>query len=343
MAQRRLDRGNWHRSRKWSGKSNWYRKRKYAQRSVISWRTKKLISGAVGFFVRSLGVYVALGALILLYMLIVHPVPSGNTLNGTAALSAVTGDEINRSESYKSEQKFHKYIYYLDGRKSISYVTSGGLSDYFSKESHTYRYNYVQEVILELFKNSYQDEYLEPFISQIRKASSSPDTQARIAISLVQHIPYSWDKYAAASSDWYYPYETLHNDQGVCSDKSLLLAYILNKLGCDAVLFEFSDHMAVGVKCDDQYDFKNSGYAFVESTRPTIITYIPENYVNGFRITSSGETIHLQGGTKSLDVSEEYRDAQELKRIESMGQVLDEYNYARWQSLTKKYDLDYDN
>lgn len=254
----------------------------------------------------------------------------------------IIGDIIDPSESFKDSPKPHNYPYYAGGRKTLSFTTYGGLNEYFSKESHTYRYDYVNEVIMELLKNSYQDEYLEPLIEQIEKTSSSPDTQARVAISLVQHIPYSWNRYSGMDSDWYYPYETLHNNQGVCSDKSLLLSYLLCQLGYDVVLFEFSDHMAVGVKCNSQYDFQNSGYAFIETTRPTIITYVPEDYLGGFRVTSDVKIIHVQGGDKSLDVSEEYQDAQELKKLDSMGQVLDQYHYARWQALTQKYDLLYD-
>ncbi|WP_298668479.1 AN1-type zinc finger protein [uncultured Methanofollis sp.] len=252
------------------------------------------------------------------------------------------GDIIDPSESFGDAPKLHNYPYYSGGRKSLSFTTYGGLSDYFSKESHTYYSDFVDEVVLELVENSYQDEYMAPLLMQIQKTSNSPDAQARIAVSLVQHIPYSWSRYAGTQSDWYYPYETLHNNQGVCSDKSLLLGYLLNRLGYDVVLFDFSDHMAVGVKCDAQYDFQNSGYAFIETTSPTILTYIPEDYVGGFTITSDVEIIHLRGGTRSVDASGEYRDAQEMKRLESMGPVLDEYNYARWQALSQKYDLFYD-
>jgi hypothetical protein len=254
----------------------------------------------------------------------------------------IIGDIIDPSESFKNSPKSHNYHYNSGGRKTLSFTTYGGLNEYFSKKSHTYRYNYVDEVILELLEDSYQDKYLEPFMERIKEVSSSPETQARVAISLVQHIPYSWNRYSGTDSDWYYPYETLHNNQGVCSDKSLLLSYLLCQLGYDVVLFEFSDHMAVGVKCNSQYDFQNSGYAFIETTCPTIITYIPEDYLGGFRVTSDVEIIHVQGGDKSIDVGGEYRDAQELKKLESMGQVLDQYYYARWQALTQKYDLQYD-
>jgi len=47
-------------------------------------------------------------------------------------------------------------------------------------------------------------------------------------------------------------------------------------------------------------------------------------------------------GGRALDVSQEYNDAQELKKIEVMGTVLDQYYYSRWLSISNKYDLQYD-
>ncbi len=248
----------------------------------------------------------------------------------------------NPSQIYKTSPLSHAYPYYSNGQRSISFTTYGGLAEYFSKEDHSYRYDPEKEVFLELLENKYQDEYLAPLLNSIKSASGTSDGQAKVAISLVQHIPYNWDKFYGITMDWYYPYETLHNNKGVCADKSLLMAYLLNKLGYDTVLFEFSDHMAVGVKCDPSYDFYDTGYAFIETTRPTIITFIPDTYLGGFQVTSNPNIIHLNGGNKRLDVSSEYTDAAEYKNLLSMGTVLDQYHYQRWLSLSTKYDLQYD-
>ena len=247
------------------------------------------------------------------------------------------------SQLYKTSPLSNAYPYYGNGQRSISFTTYGGLAEYFSKEDHSYRYDPTKEVFLELLENEHQDEYLTPLLDSIIGAAATSDGQAKVAISLVQHIPYDWDKFYGTTMDWYYPYETLHNNKGVCADKSLLMAYLLNKLGYDTVLFEFSDHMAVGVKCDPNYDFYNTGYAFIETTRPTIITYIPDTYFGGFQVTSNPNIIHLNGGNKRLDVSSEYADAAEYKNLLSMGTVLDQYHYQRWQSLSTKYDIQYDS
>jgi hypothetical protein len=243
---------------------------------------------------------------------------------------------------FKQFPKTTSYYYVINGdRRSIGFTTYGVLSDYLSKESHSYYNDMEKEVIMELLENNYQNESLQPLLETITKSSSNPNDQARIAISLVQHIPYNWNKYYGTSMDWYYPYETLYNNIGVCSDKSLLLAYLLNGLGFDTVLFEFSDHMAVGIKSSPTYDFYDTGYAFIETTRPTIITYVPDTYLSGFRVSPNPHIIHLNGGKKVLDVSTEYRDAIKMKQLEGMGEVLDQSHYAEWLTLTNNYDLQY--
>ena len=244
---------------------------------------------------------------------------------------------------YRQSPKTLSYPYIVGGsRHTISFSTYGALVDHFSKESHTYRYDPEKEVIMELLENDYQNEYLQPLIETIRKESNNPDDQAKIAVSLVQHIPYNWNTYYGTSMDWYYPYETLYNNKGVCADKSLLLAYLLNELGYDTVLFEFSGHMAVGVKCSPEYDFYDTGYAFIETTQPMIITDIPDTYYGGFSVSSNPHIIHLNGGKKVLSVSKEYRDATSMKQLEAMGQVLDQSHYAEWMRISNNYDLQYD-
>ena len=228
-------------------------------------------------------------------------------------------------ETFNESPKLQSYSYYLNGRKSLAFTTYGGLADYLAKEDHSYYYDYEEEVIMELLENGYQDEYLETFLEEVRGLSKSPDIQAKIVISLVQHIPYNWGGLYTISSDFLYPYETLYRNRGVCCDKSILLAYLLDQLGYDVVLFEWEcQHMAVGIRCDEGFDFQNTGYAFIETTRPTIISYVSDDYIGGFRITSSPNVIRVSEGGKALDVSQEYNDAQELKKIEAMGTVLDQ-------------------
>jgi hypothetical protein len=217
---------------------------------------------------------------------------------------------------------------YRDFAGTIPVTTYKGPYDMYRQESHTYISNYTSEVILELLENEDQDHFLKSFLQTF----STKDP--RVAISAVQHIPYDWSN----RSDWKFPYETLRDNTGVCSAKSLLLAYMLRDMGYDVVLFDYSEHMAVGIRCSEEYDYQDTGYAFIETTQPTIITYVPDEYIGGYRL-GSYTIIHLTTGGKSLSVRLDYADAVELKTLESMGPGLDPYHYSRWQYITGKYDI----
>ena len=243
---------------------------------------------------------------------------------------------------YRQSPKTTTFSYFMDGnQKTLTFTTFGGLSDFFSGKSHSYHYDPENGVIVELLENEVQNEYMRPFIEMIRKRSITSDDQAKIAISLVQRIPYNGNRYSRTATDWYYPYETVHNNKGSAADKSVLLAYILNELGFETVLFEFPSHMAVGVKTSSRYSFYDTGYAYIETTRPTIITYEPDTSYGGFSLSQNPRIINLSGGRRALDVSAEYGDAMRMKQLEEMGGNLNQSYRAELSKISDKYDLNY--
>jgi hypothetical protein len=214
-----------------------------------------------------------------------------------------------------------------------------------SKERDQYYLNYLD--------SSAGTEDLDNLVKSIQSQTSNPDDQARIAISLVQQIPYDYAKFNSISSTGQgktrYPYQVLYENTGVCSEKSLLLAYLLRGLGYSVVLFNFDSekHMAVGIKSPVQYSYLNSGYAFVESAAPTIPTDSQENYVGVGKLTATPEILQISDGSSMTSISEEYKDAQMFTQIEAMswysGGVLDQNNYMIWTSLVAKYGLKISN
>ena len=238
-------------------------------------------------------------------------------------------------------------LYRLRGHNGyINFELSKDIYETFSETKHTYFFNSDNEVIQTMLENNTQDYYLKPLINKIKMLSQNSDDQAKIAVSMIQHIPYDYE--STRSTDWYFPYETLYLNTGVCSDKSILLAYILNELGYETVLFQFDDenHMAVGVKTSPEYDYRDSGYAFIETTQTAIITDVTEEFTSGRLLTSSPHFLKLHGGTKSLNVSEEFEDAVALNYFESIGskqnKSLDYDNYYAWYNISEKYDLFYE-
>jgi hypothetical protein len=177
-------------------------------------------------------------------------------------------------------------------------------------------------------------------VEEIQNITSNKDDQARIAISLVQNINYDWDGFKSGNTNGKYPYEVLYTCCGVCSEKSELLAYLLRGLGYEVVIFRFEteSHDAVGIKCPQQYSYKDTGYCFVESTSPTIITDSSGDYVGVGKLTTTPEILKICDGNSFEGVSEEYNDAVTWNSIGN-GKVLDEHNYNRWLSLVNKYGI----
>lgn len=242
-------------------------------------------------------------------------------------------------------------IYVIRGQKgSIPFLAYGGLRDYLANKSRyvtCYSSTCPESEVLEKsienqLTDSLQDKYLYPLVEQIKTKTTNEDDQVRIAVSYVQHIPYDWEAFNSGIIKQRYPYEVIYDNKGVCMEKARLLAYILMKLGYNVSLFEFDNHEAVGIKCPLQYSYINSGYCFIESTAPTIITDSENDYIGVGKLGYPNYIIHISGGKSFDSVDEEYNDARKFQSIVQLGKTnyyLDSYTYTQWQTLVAKYDI----
>ena len=197
-----------------------------------------------------------------------------------------------------------------------------------------------QMFYLTLLEHEKQKIFLKPFVEKIKSLGRQNQyDDLRIATSLVQQIPYG--KIKNYKERRFYPYEVLYNQCGVCEDKSILLAFLLRELGYGVVLLEFETehHMAVGIKVPEEFSYKKTGYAFVETTQPNIISDCHCEYVNTGKLTSIPSLIPVSDGKEFKGIQEEYRDAREWNDILSLGKVLDQYHFSRFQYLTNKYGM----
>ena len=202
-----------------------------------------------------------------------------------------------------------------------------------SEETRQYNLKYLD--------NPTPKKYLDELVTSIKSKTSNNDDQARIAINLVQQIPYDYSGLYSTSSRERSPYEVLYDNKGVCGEKSKLLAYLLRELGYGVVLFEFSseNHMAVGIKSPVQYSYKNSGYAFIESTSPAIPTDSEGNYVGAGKLTSTPQIIKISDGSSFSSISEEYQDSISLNQFGKGGGTLSPEKYRQWEMLVWKYGV----
>lgn len=272
----------------------------------------------------------------------------GNLIN-KATTCGCPSDLVEDGEKcvskYRVGPKTSTFTYVLRGKSwKFEMTTYKGLNDYLANLSRTYTcYNNIcpsdEEIELKAIKEPQQKTELDSIVEMINSLDLVDDDKARVAVSIVQQIPYDFTSLNLGNLNGRYPYEVIYDGTGVCGEKSKLLAYLLKGLGYGVVLFEFDkeNHMAVGISCPQEYSYINSGYCFIESTNPSIITDSDGDYIGAGKLTSTPTIFEVSEGKSMDSVSEEYKDAQEYAKITDMGTVLSQYWYSKWQNITQKY------
>jgi len=102
--------------------------------------------------------------------------------------------------------------------------------------------------------------------------------------------------------------------------------------------------MAVGIKCPKlyaNYVYNGTGYCFIETTMPSIITDSEGEYVGVGKLRSEPKIIFVSDGYSFDSVSREYYDAKEyrslIKKAEQNNNYLDSYSYNKWKEVIAKY------
>ena len=259
--------------------------------------------------------------------------------------------------AYQTSPKEISLKYVLNGEeKNLNYEVYGGLDDYLStlKQSITYSDGQVSsraDFKLNQMNEEVERNFLLPLVLSIQNlAPGDKDTQARIAISLVQNIPFGASNktynFAGQNVSYSrYPYQVLYDNEGVCGEKTELLAFILRELGYGVSFFYYQDenHEALGIKCPIGESFSFTGYCFVETTGPSIITDNKLNYVGTGKLNSVPKLFFISEGlTFGQDNFYEKNDADKLINIRSF---IEKHSWIgplkknTLEKLTKKYGL----
>jgi hypothetical protein len=265
------------------------------------------------------------------------------------------GKDENCLSRYQNQSKDITLKYVLRGKTGeINYTVYGGLVDYLSGISNSISYDDGDTPNRRDFeiKKIYDDEQRElilPLILKIKEITSDKEDQFRIAVSLIQNIDFGFSnktdiEFGHEISHQRYPYEVLYEQKGICGEKSELLALLIKELGYETVIFYYSNenHEAVGVKCPDKYSHKGTGYCFIETTGPSVITDDEITYVGGATLESQPEVMLISTGNAIGSDFYEYSDAQKIikldNKIKSVGRlnILELYQFN---SLKNKYEL----
>jgi hypothetical protein len=275
-------------------------------------------------------------------------VPENVTITPPLPAAAITPNvTLPGAATLETGPKKQAYPYAIRTRSQFLYLdTYDGVVDYLQNQYPDRPTDFYNPATLGPYYRQYvsdpvQKKYLADFILNIHDRSELPEERVRIAVSLIQHIPY------ALTPRTLYPYEVLHYDMGKCDDKSILMAYVLSEMGYGTALFLYypEHHMALGLKCPVQYSYNGSGYCFVETTEPSIMTYSNGTYVDVGKLTSTPDIIKISDGESFDQIGEEYTDARSFDAVINSAtwngtmMTLDAINYNQFGYLRQKYGL----
>lgn len=270
---------------------------------------------------------------------------------GCSNVSMVNGDICYFP--YETEPKLITLNYTLRGKKNkIDFIVYKGLYDYlgtlprYSSSSKNFT---LLDFKLKMIDNPYQKELLLPLVLEIQKITPNKDDQARIAISLVQNIPFKESGKISTLLGFpieyqRYPYEVLYEMEGVCGEKSSLLVFLLKELGYGTsyLYYNLENHEAVGIKCPYEHGVDGSEYCFIETTGPSIISDDKIEYVNLLKLKSDPLIFNVSDGLSLGKYEQEYVDAKNLDKIRQSvrkGNSLNIVQYLQFQILKSRYGL----
>lgn len=176
------------------------------------------------------------------------------------------------------------------------------------------RRRYVQAVVAAQAESAFMDR----LVGEMRRIRDERDLDSdeylELLVTAVQSIPYG-----DTEVDTLLGPQVCARGAGICTDKSLLLASLLLRESYDSVLWVFSTqkHVAVGVRSTSA-DFRDTGYAFVETTALRFIGQASQEYLAPGPVAESPVQISL-GGTKAYTAGNEVEVIlAELKRLEGI-------------------------
>jgi hypothetical protein len=260
--------------------------------------------------------------------------------------------------NYQTGGKNISLKYVLDGEEGkINLIVYHGFANYTSKIPRSIEYigsgkNFSRvDFKLKSINDQIQGDALSELVKEIQKITPDKNEQAKIAASIVQNIPYGYKdgKISLSKNESViytrYPYEVLYDNRGICGEKSQLLAFLLRELGFGTAIFynQQENHEAVGIGCPKGESWKNSGYCFVETSAPAVISDSEIEYVGGLKIISDPEIMEISDGLSLSGKIPDYGDAKAMMRIREMiadSGKLNVYHQWRYDKLRAKYGLD---
>ena len=237
---------------------------------------------------------------------------------------------------------FHWYPYHYGNLSGSipSWINDTQLQTFILNAEDLHYHNY-QQVIQNETSLKYQDDMLGNYLWFYIAQNARGDDQARIAISVVRNLPSqgTFEERAVGQYQIQPPYVSFgYTSSGICSDRSVALAWLLSRLGYDSCILWFNggpygSHMATGIRVADgaPYNFEKTGYALVEISDPAVPTQraAPDS--------GSVTVIKVGKGTKTMNLSREWTDGQRWAWLLNNYHTLNQSQQKEFSNLIKYY------
>ncbi|MBT4375915.1 hypothetical protein HOD29_00890 [archaeon] len=243
--------------------------------------------------------------------------------------------------------------YVLRGEENLLNLTVyGGVVDYLKELPRSIYYSgkeIPQRIDFKLLKTNdeIQRDALLPFVNEIRNlAPDNREDQMRIAVSLIQNIPYIEPENVTVLNGRSlrvarYPYQVLYDYAGSCEGKSELLSFILRELDYGVALFYYGpeNHESVGIKCPVEKSLIGSGYCFIETTSPWIIGDDRGEYLGTGKLVSKPEVVVIDDGISLGEKLDEYKDSKRFMNLRDGKSIWVLFKDSCIKKLSEKYGL----
>ena len=228
------------------------------------------------------------------------PTPTPTPAPASAPLPADSADYYYRTYEWS----------YDNAEWTYSLTIPRDVYDYYRNRPHNRESDYSQYAL-----SDYDRAYIQGMVDKFKETGQKEgygeyDTVMMI-ISFVQSLPYTSDSVTTGYDEYpRYPLETLVDHGGDCEDTAILTAALLQEMDYGSVLIELPEHMAVGVKCSDDfygtyYEYGGSRYYYLETTGAGWdIGEIPEEYAGKDAIIRP----MIQAPRMSMSMHAEYED-----------------------------------
>lgn len=230
------------------------------------------------------------------------------------------------------------------------------LVKYSEKLANQYCYEFEEDKsALRYLKDKYNNELLEKIANDfltLKKHNFNENEIFEIVVRFIQEIPYNYN----LSTNNKYPYETLFLGKGVCLDKTVILAKILEYLGYESyIVIDIYEpktnipHSVVGVMCEKSNIYlENKPFCLIETTSTFLINELEYfGNLNPLKISSGKIYIEDSYGQNTLNeyIANNTKMASllnlltEEKNPRIYNKYVEEYNNLLYENRKIKFDV----